>query len=295
MESKAVEPKAVEPKSFELDVNHIRISGYEWAGEGDPVLLVHATGFHARCWNQVVARLPGRRIIALDLRCHGRSGNTEPPFEWQLFADDVIEFIQQLELTNITAVAHSMGGHLITLAAAAMPERFKQLLLIDPVILNPEVIKAAPKFEGEHPAAKRRNRWSSPQEMLDRFKDRYPFSGWDPQVLKDYCDYGLLPVAGSDEWELACPPHMEGAIYLSAGMDNVYRQIPQVTAPVRILRARERTPEDPPFDFGPSTTWGGLAEMFQDAEDVYLPDLSHFIPMEQPAYVAEEIAALVGR
>ena len=35
---------------------------FEWnadvRGHEDTLLLAHATGFHARCWDQVVARLP---------------------------------------------------------------------------------------------------------------------------------------------------------------------------------------------------------------------------------------------
>ena len=52
---------------------------WEWATRGDPeatVVLVHATGFHARTWDAVARALPGSyRVFALDMRGHGASQN----------------------------------------------------------------------------------------------------------------------------------------------------------------------------------------------------------------------------
>ena len=45
----------------------------EWPGEGDPVLLLHATGFHSRCWGGIARELPGVHIYAVDARFHGGS------------------------------------------------------------------------------------------------------------------------------------------------------------------------------------------------------------------------------
>ena len=63
-----------ECNEFLLDIGEVELSLIEWVGTGDPILLLHATGFHSRCWNQVVKHLPGRHIYAADLRFHGASG-----------------------------------------------------------------------------------------------------------------------------------------------------------------------------------------------------------------------------
>ncbi len=60
-------------------VNGLRLHTAFWPGEGDPVLLLHATGFHARCWDEIVRRLPGRPVYAVDLPCHGLSDAVRPP------------------------------------------------------------------------------------------------------------------------------------------------------------------------------------------------------------------------
>ena len=43
------------------------VSYWEWGSpDGQPILLIHATGFHARVWDETVARLPQHhRIIAV--------------------------------------------------------------------------------------------------------------------------------------------------------------------------------------------------------------------------------------
>lgn len=43
-----------------------RLCYFEWGDPAEPViLLLHATGFHARCWDKVIENLPANhRIIA---------------------------------------------------------------------------------------------------------------------------------------------------------------------------------------------------------------------------------------
>ncbi len=267
---------------------------WEWAGEGAPVLLVHATGFHARCWDAVVRRLPGRRIYAIDMPCHGASEALEPPLDWTDLANELGAVIEALGLRAALGVGHSMGGHTLTLAAASRPDAFGALLLIDPVMVEPELAERAWEAlrKSEHPVARRRRLWASPEQMIAAFAAREPYSRWDPEVLADYCRHGLR--AGSEgEFELACRPEHEAAVYTGSHMRDIYRAIPEVSVPVHVVRARDRRPEDSPYDFSPSPTWERLAGLFPAASDEQLPDRSHFIPMELPDWTAARIAALL--
>jgi lipase len=276
-----------------------QVAVYEQVGDAafknQPLLFCHATGFHAHCWDEVVRQLPERRIILLDTRCHGKSSNLEPPFEWGDFADDLVEVIDALDLKNIVGIGHSMGGHLMIRAAALRPEKFAKILAIDPVIFSenqPRMRDLIP--EGfEHPVAKRRDNWVSSVEMLNSFSQKSPFNAWHTQVLKDYCDYALEQT--EQGMKLACPPRLEANIYLTPDSEGAYTLIPKVKCPVHIVRARSRTENDPPFGFGPSPTNPELAKKFTNARDTQLNDNSHFIPMEVPHKVAtmirEELAA----
>ncbi|MEO6398135.1 MAG: alpha/beta hydrolase, partial [Tepidiformaceae bacterium] len=135
--------------------------------------------------------------------------------------------------------------------------------------------------------------WGSVEEMYERFAGRAPFNAWDPAVLRDYCQYGLLPAPDGIGFVLACPPEIEAATYAASGGEAIYEQIASVRVPVRVLRARER-PDGAPMDMSGSPTAPDLASHFENAEDVSLPQHSHFIPMEAPALVAEQIRELLG-
>lgn len=279
-----------------------KIAVYEQEGQpkhhDNPILMCHATGFHARCWDEVVRQLPERRIILLDTACHGLSSNLEPPFSWHDFTLDLIEVIETLNLQNIIGVGHSMGGHLIIRAAGNLSERFASILAIDPVITDANMSRMRDLIpEGfEHPVAKRRNNWTSSDEMYASFKAKNPFKQWHPQVLKDYCDYGLIETEGSEKsLKLACPPRLEANIYLTPDSEGAYQVIPKITCPVTIVRARARTADDLPFDFGPSPTNPELVNYFSEArktKDIQLHNNSHFIPMEIPHTVADMIREL---
>jgi hypothetical protein len=44
------------------------------------------------------------------------------------------------------------------------------------------------------------------------------------------------------------------------------------------------------MDFASSPTWESLAAQFPRGRDVYLPELSHFMPMQDPELTARFIA-----
>ncbi|MBX3706190.1 MAG: alpha/beta hydrolase [Pseudomonadales bacterium] len=283
-----------QPTEHRFDTGQVRLAWFEWGRPGDPVvLLVHATGFHARCWDRTVAALPpGFRVIALDMRGHGRSDKT-PPYGWESFGADLESFVAALGIRDAIGVGHSMGGHCVTHVAGRAPGTFARLLLVDPVIMDP-ALYGAHRHQGferaeDHPVARRRDRWSSWEEMYARFAERLPFSRWRPAVLENYCRFGLLPDPAGDGWQLACPGVVEASIYLGSGRTDIYGLIPAIRVPAVVLRAPGREPGDTLMDFSKSPTWPGLAQAFQRGRDVFLPDHTHFIPMEDPDLVARFI------
>ena len=60
--------------------------------------------------------LPGRHVLALDLRGHGRSGKT-PPFSWDSYGNDLVAWAEYLGLAGAMAAGHSMGGYANNLVA----------------------------------------------------------------------------------------------------------------------------------------------------------------------------------
>ncbi len=285
-----------EPIERHVRIGDVDLCYFEWgvADSTKPtVLFAHATGFHARCWDRVVAALPDtRHVIALDQRGHGRSAKI-PPFNWESFGRDLAGFVRTLNLEGIVGVGHSMGGHAVVQAAAAETRRFERLVLVDPVIMDPELYASLKGTMGtqqpqDHPTSKRNNLWQSWREMFDRLNGRGSFKVWRADVLEDYCRYGVLPNPDGAGWVLACPPLVEAAIYTGSGGRDINDLFAKIDVPVTVLRGEKRTRLEA-MDFLASPTWERLADQFPKGRDVYLPHLTHFIPMQEPELVARFI------
>ncbi len=273
-----------------VQANGLDLAVWEWAGADPALLFAHATGFHGRCWDRIVREFPGRRCLAVDFRGHGRSGKPDPPYHWPPFGRDLAAVVERLNVRDAIGIGHSMGGHSVVAAALQRPETFRALLLVDPTIFRRE-------YYGQPPLdaafiLRRRNTWSSPGEMFERFRSRPPFALWQPEVLRDYCDYGLL--ASGNEFVLACPPPVEASIYghSNAPESNLYPGIPSITQPVVVMRAGIVL-TSAIFDPRASPTAPGLAARFPRGRDVLLKERNHFIPMEVPEIVVDEIRSLL--
>lgn len=287
----------VEPLEHRVRANGIELAWFEWnadaRGSGPTLLLVHATGFHARCWDPVVARLGPRHVIALDQRGHGRSERT-PITHWKVFGEDLAEFVRALDLGDVVGVGHSMGGHALVDAAGLLQARFRCLVLIDPVIAAPGDYAGggwtiASPGGAPHPTSKRKRHFDSPEAMILRFQDRTPYRVFTPEALQAYCTWGLLPAEGGG-FELACPPEIEAGIYTTSRTNGaVHERVAALELPVLVVRARLPDPDRSVMDFSSSPTWPGLAGEFEHARDIHFEARTHFLPMEIP----DEIARLI--
>ena len=283
-----------EPQINSLAVNDIRLSYAEWyadrRGDGPVLLYVHATGFHGRLWDEIVQMMPEVHTICVDLRGHGHSTGGAVT-DWAVFGDDLVKAVEALGLTDICAVGHSMGGHALIEAAGRLPDRFRCLVLIDPVVMPPAWYEAEDKGNPsaeEHPTARRRNSFGSPDEMYDRFRRRSPYIHFSDKALRDYCEYGLMPAEGGG-YKLACDPLTEASIYSnSLSHKAVFDHVDNVACPAVIVRAKPRE-EGQVMDFTSSPTWPGLAAKFRQGRDLHWAEHTHFIPMEVP----EKTVALI--
>lgn len=283
-----------EPTLRYFEGREASLAFFDWPGEpgGPTALLVHATGFHGRCWDRVVQVMPrGWRVLAVELRGHGRSSKDGPFDRWEYYGDDLTEMIDGLGLEGIVPVGHSMGGWAVCHAALARPKTFRHLVLIDPTMNSPEFYGSNRfpdmKEPSDHPSSRRRNEWPDWQALHQRLHDREPYSLWQPPILEDYCRHGVLPAPDGEGCVLACPPIVEASVYMNSWRAYIHERLVEIEAPVTILRAfRRALPPVGQTDYAGSPTWEHLHTKFLRAQDVYLPQHSHFIPMEDPGLVA---------
>ncbi len=101
-------------------------------GDGQPVLLVHGWMFPSdlnwlRCYRPL--RAAGYRVLAMDLRGHGRGLRSGAPFRLADCADDAAGVLSALGLPPALVVGYSMGGPVTQLLAQRHPDRVAGLVL----------------------------------------------------------------------------------------------------------------------------------------------------------------------
>jgi pimeloyl-ACP methyl ester carboxylesterase len=103
------------------------------AGDGAPLLLLHAFPLSARMWAPQLAALPaGWRAIAPDLRGLGRSPRgASPALHVRDHAADVLALIDALGLPPVVLAGVSMGGYVAFEIWRQRPSAIRALVLAD--------------------------------------------------------------------------------------------------------------------------------------------------------------------
>ncbi|AOZ93488.1 alpha/beta fold hydrolase [Paenibacillus crassostreae] len=91
---------------------------YKDQGQGDPLVLLHGFCGSTRYWDRVVPLLSDHyRCIVPDLRGHGYTDAPMGAYTIEQMADDVVHLIDELKISKVTLLGHSLGGY-ITLSFA---------------------------------------------------------------------------------------------------------------------------------------------------------------------------------
>ncbi|WP_119672154.1 alpha/beta fold hydrolase [Deinococcus sp. RM] len=85
---------------------------YETYGQGRPVVLIHGWPLSGRMWEGQIDALrhAGYRAVSYDRRGFGQSGKTATGYTYDVFASDLKDLLEALNLTDVTLVGFSMGG-----------------------------------------------------------------------------------------------------------------------------------------------------------------------------------------
>jgi 3-oxoadipate enol-lactonase len=106
---------------------------YHEQGSGEPLVFIHGLGGNATIWRfQLEALSHNYRVLALDLRGHGKSGyRAEEPVSIRAFADDVVALLAKLGLYQAHFCGLSLGGMIALEIFVRYPARVKSLILAD--------------------------------------------------------------------------------------------------------------------------------------------------------------------
>jgi len=113
-------------RPLRLQVGQQSIAGYDSAGAGRPIVLIHGNSASSRVWSKQLDGPLGKkyRLIAIDLPGHGdsaRAPNPEKDYSAPGYSGCIAAIARQLELENAVFVGWSLGGHAVLEAASALP------------------------------------------------------------------------------------------------------------------------------------------------------------------------------
>jgi pimeloyl-ACP methyl ester carboxylesterase len=94
-----------------------------------PVVLIHGAGSNHLCWPAQLRRLAGYRVLALDLPGHGRSNGVALQ-SVSAYAEQVVHFMETVEVYQAIVVGHSLGGAVALEMACHFSERVAAVGLI---------------------------------------------------------------------------------------------------------------------------------------------------------------------
>jgi 3-oxoadipate enol-lactonase len=119
--------------SKKINANGISMA-YEDSGisgaETVPVIFIHGFPLDKTCWEKQLNFFKRtNRVIAHDIRGFGESGNNSEKPSIELFAEDLIEFMNELEIQKAIICGISMGGYIALNAITRHQERFEALIL----------------------------------------------------------------------------------------------------------------------------------------------------------------------
>jgi len=107
---------------------------YEVTGQGPVVVFLHGMTGSTQDWaNQVPVLSPNYRVVALDMRGHGKSEapKAESEYSIPIFADDVLGLLDLLSINKCCLVGHSIGGFTALQFAVIYQHRLAGLVLVD--------------------------------------------------------------------------------------------------------------------------------------------------------------------
>jgi len=136
-------------------VNGVKI-WYEEYGSGPPLLLLHGNSESIYSFKAQIPEFAKHyRVIAVDTRGHGKSGDDGKDYSYDLFADDMNALLEHLQIESVYVVGWSDGGNTGLIMAMKYPDKVKKLVtmganvFIDNTVVDKWVIRVLKKQQKE--------------------------------------------------------------------------------------------------------------------------------------------------
>ncbi len=235
-------------------------------GPGPVVVLLHGFPLDRSMWSHQRSSVGSiYRVIAPDLRGHGTTAAPDGIYTVDEMADDVIETLDALQLTDpVVFGGLSMGGYVALSIAVRHPGRVKALMLMDTRAAadTPEAATAREDLARKVDASG--NADPVVAAMLPKLFSRKTFEHQPGLVDRMSARMARTPARA-----------VSGTLRGLATRPDRTADLPKITVPTLILAGAED--QLIPFDETQQ-----MAAALPDAKLVRIPDAGHLAPVENP-------------
>jgi pimeloyl-ACP methyl ester carboxylesterase len=267
----------------------VSVAVHDLGGEGPPLLLSHATGFHGYCYLPIADALSDRfTSFALDYRGHGDTARPDDwQVDWERYGDDALAVARAVAPDGgLVGFGHSMGGACLLMAAHRDPGLFDLIVTFEPIVFPPREIDPHGGTEDDGPALsvgarRRRATFESFDAAIANYSSKPPMMAFDPDVVRLYVGHGFRP--SPEGVRLKCDPEHEARTFDTGGRHTTWSVLPEIDTPVIVLAGRVD-------EFGPAAIAGEVAARLPNATYQARDDWNHFAPFIEPGAMAAVIA-----
>jgi pimeloyl-ACP methyl ester carboxylesterase len=267
---------------------------FDLGGSGKDLHFLHANGYPPDCYQPLFENLKSRfHIFGMQLRPLWPGADPSSIDDWRPLSDDLLRFLSERNADPVVGVGHSVGGIVTLRAAFQEPQRFRSLILIDPVLFPPwrifewNLARIVGLGHVAHPliagALKRRREFDDLDSIVRSYRRRSIFRHFSDDSLRAYVEGIVRPRAGGG-YELIFSPEWEARIYYTGIWRDLdlWRKLRTLRIPTLIIRGAES-----------DTFWAQSAERVRRVNPAVrieaVPQAGHLVPLERPQEVAQLI------
>lgn len=263
--------------------DHVGVAVHEFGGSGRPLLLSHATGFHAYCYLPLADALADEFTgYGVDLRGHGDTARPDDwHVDWTAYGDDAEAAARAIAPEGgLIAFGHSMGGAALLTAAQRNPGLFDAIVAFEPIVFPSDLERPAgessPLVGG---ARRRRSSFPSFEAALENYAKKPPMQSFDPDVLRLYVAHGFR--AAPEGVRLKCDPEHEARTFEQSLNHPLWELLPEIDTRVVVIGSGDGE--------GAATIAPRIADHLPNATFLRRADWDHFGPFVDPTGVAKVI------
>lgn len=226
----------------------MNIPYFDFGGTGKPLHFLHANGYPPYSYKPLLELLKSEyHVFGMLLRPLWEEANLEDLQDWKPFSDDLRLFLSSRS-DPVIGVGHSIGAIVTLRAALRDQEKFRALVLIDPVLFVPgfllrrniaRALGLGDRFQPLIAGAKKRRRAFDNLETAYRgYRNRDIFRYMSNENLRIYIE-GITRKTNTG-YELVYSPEWEAQIYRTSLQDfDIWRCLPKLDVPTLFLRGTE--------------------------------------------------------